>query len=435
MMFHMTKTASAYIENMWLWVADHGLDDPNMTQLSVYVARGILIESTKPVWLYATALQHAVFYQYSFHNAKEALAAMIQTESAYYQPSPKPPTPFDASVNVFKGDPDYSDCASDSIKGGCDESYAVIVQGSSDITISGAGLYSWFQDYAQTCVDSQNCQKELIYFKDNAKNVHLWNLITIGATTMIVSEADGSTFKISALGWTNVNYHPYWSQISSFEAPEGDDGGDDDSDLIYVPTTVWDSGGAGPSASCVPPCTLVLPPLPLGSTTTIKWLDLTTTLLSSGDGKIETITTTITVKPITTDQIEWSAVTIHPSDPATGSFAPLQSVAPPEFTVMFPPGVATFPPSHLIPYESGKPVSTSSSSTVLPAFFPTMHPFTIQPQPTVYVTIDKTFTFPINNPPVTTTSDGTPTTIPPTSTTKTTTDAIIYYTSAHPKET
>lgn len=49
MMFHMTPTASAYIENMWLWTADHDLDSGKMTQVSVYVARGMLIESVKPV--------------------------------------------------------------------------------------------------------------------------------------------------------------------------------------------------------------------------------------------------------------------------------------------------------------------------------------------------------------------------------------------------
>lgn len=345
MMFHMTKSASAYIENMWLWVADHGLDDDNMTQLSVYVARGMLIESTKPVWLYGTASEHAVFYQYEFLHAKNVLAAMIQTESAYFQPKPLPPAPFDASVGAFSGDPSYENCSSDRV--GCDESWAVVMESSSDITIAGAGLYSWFQNYAQTCVDSQNCQKALVYLKDNHDGVRIWNIITIGALKMIVSEADGSTFEISALDYTHVDYHPYWSQISSFEPPATEDDGEGDGDLIYVPTGVWTAGGA-PSASCIPPCTLVLPPLQLGSTTTISWPDLTTTLLSSAaDGKIETITTTITVKAITTTEIAYSPVTVGKDDPTTGSFTPLQSVVPSPFTVKLPSGVATFPPTHI----------------------------------------------------------------------------------------
>lgn len=71
MMFHMTPTASAYIENMWLWTADHDIDDANMAQTTVYVARGMLMESVKPVWLYGTASEHATFYQYEFFKVSD----------------------------------------------------------------------------------------------------------------------------------------------------------------------------------------------------------------------------------------------------------------------------------------------------------------------------------------------------------------------------
>jgi hypothetical protein len=27
-MMHITENASAYLENIWLWVADHDIDDP-----------------------------------------------------------------------------------------------------------------------------------------------------------------------------------------------------------------------------------------------------------------------------------------------------------------------------------------------------------------------------------------------------------------------
>ncbi|KAK4104709.1 glycoside hydrolase family 55 protein, partial [Parathielavia hyrcaniae] len=56
LMMHLKPGASGFFENMWLWVADHMIDDPDlgdanntMVQNSVYAARGFLIESTAPV--------------------------------------------------------------------------------------------------------------------------------------------------------------------------------------------------------------------------------------------------------------------------------------------------------------------------------------------------------------------------------------------------
>jgi len=78
MMFHMTPTGSGYIENMWLWTADHDIDDANMTQTSVYVARGMLIESVNPLWLYGTASEHATFYQYEFYQVSNVSSSAVR---------------------------------------------------------------------------------------------------------------------------------------------------------------------------------------------------------------------------------------------------------------------------------------------------------------------------------------------------------------------
>lgn len=50
MMMHVTSGATGYFENVWAWVADHDLDDPTNTMISVAVARGILDESSEPTW-------------------------------------------------------------------------------------------------------------------------------------------------------------------------------------------------------------------------------------------------------------------------------------------------------------------------------------------------------------------------------------------------
>lgn len=47
MSMHVTASASGlYMENVWLWTADHDIDDPSNRQLTIYNGRGLLIDST-----------------------------------------------------------------------------------------------------------------------------------------------------------------------------------------------------------------------------------------------------------------------------------------------------------------------------------------------------------------------------------------------------
>jgi hypothetical protein len=119
----------------------------NQIQTSVYVARGFLVESTKPTWLYGTASEHSVFYQYQFYQAKLVVAGMIQSEQPYYQPTPPPPQPYKDAVGSFNSDPTFP--CNDTEP--CDEGWALRVIDSNDITILGGGLYSWFKTYTQEC--------------------------------------------------------------------------------------------------------------------------------------------------------------------------------------------------------------------------------------------------------------------------------------------
>lgn len=54
MAMHITAGASnLYMENVWLWTADHDIDDQGLAQLDIYVPRGLYIESTAGTfWLY-----------------------------------------------------------------------------------------------------------------------------------------------------------------------------------------------------------------------------------------------------------------------------------------------------------------------------------------------------------------------------------------------
>jgi len=135
---------------------------------------------------------------------------MLQTEQAYYQPTPQPPTPFENDLGVFKGDPIFP-CTD---KEPCDAGWALRVLKSKDISILGAGFYSWFQTYDETCVDSLNCQKVMTQLASNRGGISIRNVVTIGSTYMV--ESDGSLVKASDN--LAVSEHPFWSYITTFDA-------------------------------------------------------------------------------------------------------------------------------------------------------------------------------------------------------------------------
>jgi hypothetical protein len=262
-----------------------------MVQTSVYVARGFLIESVQPTWLYGTASEHAVFYQFNFNKASNLFAGLIQTESPYYQPTPKPPAPFASAVGIFAGDPDYKCAAGDEFSG-CDESWAVIIRGSSNIFIASAGLYSWFSTYAQTCIDQQLCQKVLMLLEKNFSNVRINHLVTIGAKYMAVMDGVG----IPAKDNLNVNAHPFWSQVSVLDVSSN---GSLYDEYIWVDPKIWDM--EVPRFTCSPPCKVKIPP----------WTKATSIvdypLLTVSDGAW---TSTITKAPLTISRWWFEPVTL-----------------------------------------------------------------------------------------------------------------------------
>ncbi|RPA75132.1 glucan 1,3-beta-glucosidase GLUC78 precursor [Ascobolus immersus RN42] len=182
MMLHMTRSSSGYFENVWAWTADHDLDDAvNNAQIDIYTARGVLIESQGPTWMYGTSSEHHVLYQYNVHGAKNLYMSLIQTETPYYQPRPAAPDPYRAQLGKFNGDVSFDYCGGD-IK--CRSAWGLIVKNSENIFISGAGLYSFFSDYNQNCLAGGDCQNRMVSFVNN-KSLWLYNLVTIGTVSMV----------------------------------------------------------------------------------------------------------------------------------------------------------------------------------------------------------------------------------------------------------
>lgn len=141
---------------------------------------GFLIESTGATWLYGTASEHCVFYQYQTLNAANIFMGMIQTESPYYQVAPRAPAPF--TPGVFEADPTFSYCDASSTR--CAVSWGVRFVNSESIYVYGAGLYSWFSEYSQACVAAENCQ-DRIFEIDGTSDVWIYSLITKASIEMI----------------------------------------------------------------------------------------------------------------------------------------------------------------------------------------------------------------------------------------------------------
>jgi len=146
MLMHVTpKATGLYMENTWLWVADHDIEDKTNTQITVFSGRGLYIESTVGnIWLVGTAVEHNHLYNYQFANTKNIFVSMFQTETPYYMPLPDATKPFPINSNI--NDPDFAASCS-GVQGNCAESWGLRIINSSNFFIYGAGHYSFFNNY------------------------------------------------------------------------------------------------------------------------------------------------------------------------------------------------------------------------------------------------------------------------------------------------
>jgi hypothetical protein len=317
LMFRVTRQANGYFENVWAWVSDHDNDesiydqpDSSSTQISIFGARGMLIESEGPSWFYGGGSEHSVLYNYLLSGAKSIYLGHIQTESPYYQPNPRPPEPFRAAAS-FPNDPDFSECeiVADVWDDRCNYAWGMQIVNSQDVMIHSAGLYSFFNEYYQDCIPTHNCQDRILEVKGST-GVVIFNLFTV-ATINIASGIDD----------TNVpqadNQRGFTTEVSVWVPLPGFD----HLDIVWVGTEVWDS----PTVSCPSKsCQLIIPTRSVGSTT-IRPTSFTTSLEFGGFSSttiggvgttvFETSTTTVTISvpSIVTDGIGHSNVNVTSS--------------------------------------------------------------------------------------------------------------------------
>jgi hypothetical protein len=178
LLFHVTASGSVYVENCWFWVADHELDLPDHNQINLYNGRGVLLENNLgPVWMWGTASEHNVLYNYQISHAKSVFMGHIQTETPYYQSNPDASTPF--PVNSAFSDPDLTTGSKLTKK-----AWGVRILDSSDVFIYGSGMYSFFENYDQECLKTQSCQDNMVSV-ESSSNIFFLAMSTKAATNML----------------------------------------------------------------------------------------------------------------------------------------------------------------------------------------------------------------------------------------------------------
>jgi glucan 1,3-beta-glucosidase len=230
---HVTKSASnVYMENNWFWVssspyfpqsfqkpdhltplqtADHDLDDPSSTRVSIYTGRGLLVEGSN-VWLYSSGVEHHAIYQYQFAGAKDVFAGYIQTETPYWQPTPDARTqPFPR--NEALRDPDYNSFCPEGI---CD-ALGLRILDSENLLFYGIGLYSFFKSYDVSCSSDsiaagrRDCQNRIASIEGNTSNVQAYSFNQVGALQMLtVDGVDKASWEENLSVYSNtIGYLTY----------------------------------------------------------------------------------------------------------------------------------------------------------------------------------------------------------------------------------
>jgi glucan 1,3-beta-glucosidase len=213
MLMHITPQAmGVYLENTWFWTADHDLDSGGNEQITVYVGRGLLIDSTRGnIWLSGTSVEHNVLYQYQLVNTKNIYMGHIQTETPYYQPVPNALVPFPPNSAI--NDPNFSQsCAGQA--GNCAAAWGLRIVNSNNIFTYGAGLYSFFTDYSTTCSNKggpSNCQNNIFSVEGNSYAIPVYGLSTVGTTNMITR--NGATVARYSDNQNNFNQAIAWFTV------------------------------------------------------------------------------------------------------------------------------------------------------------------------------------------------------------------------------
>ncbi|CDW97490.1 hypothetical protein [Sporisorium scitamineum] len=194
---HLTTNSSAYIENMWVWTADHDLDYGDRGQVNLLSGRGVLIESAQgPVWIYGCALEHAVLYQYNIVGANNVFISLAQTETAYFQGTGRAVASAEEPLSIETyHDPNFNPSSAQSPDSPFQDpsdpyenrGLGMRIANSTNVFVYGTGFYSFFNNYNQSQVSVRRSQKMILWLQDLSDDANVWvlNHNTVGVEKMV----------------------------------------------------------------------------------------------------------------------------------------------------------------------------------------------------------------------------------------------------------
>ncbi|KAG6009746.1 hypothetical protein E4U21_001495 [Claviceps maximensis] len=147
---HLTDSSSAYVENTWVWVADHNSEGGGGCNIAA--KGGVLVQATKGTWLHALGVEHWWLYQLNLWESKNVFVSMLQAETNYDQGSKSwqhPPAPWKADVKGWN-DPDFSWCEGED--GYCRKGLSNFITGGSGIRHYASAAWDFFRGpYYEAC--------------------------------------------------------------------------------------------------------------------------------------------------------------------------------------------------------------------------------------------------------------------------------------------
>lgn len=171
---HFASTSSAYVENVWNWVADHISED--FTGGSNIAAKGgALVQATKGTWLYALGSEHWWLYQLNLFNAENVVVSLLQSETNYDQGDnveQTPPAPWTPDTATW-GDPDFSFCNETDTR--CRMGFANYIQGGKNIYTYASASWVFFSGPGyQGC--NGDCQDYIHWITETPDNLQAFGL-------------------------------------------------------------------------------------------------------------------------------------------------------------------------------------------------------------------------------------------------------------------
>ncbi|RYP90995.1 hypothetical protein DL770_002911 [Monosporascus sp. CRB-9-2] len=174
---HLAKTSSAYIENVWNWVADHITEDFDGGS-RIAAKGGTLVEAAAGgTWLHALGSEHYWLYQLNLRGARGVFVSLLQSETNYDQGDnveQTPPAPWVPDVAGW-GDPDFSWCSAADTR--CRMGFSNYIQGGSDIYHYGSASWAFFSGPGyQSCAGTYACQNHMHWITETPDNLQVFGL-------------------------------------------------------------------------------------------------------------------------------------------------------------------------------------------------------------------------------------------------------------------